>query len=356
MNRIIVNRLNIRQARNVTFKAIGFLALLAVILGCNPAEFDVAPAVAFQAPISRFPSAIEEDSYEKCMDDSEAAFAATTNSTLNWYRKHGGRLPKTAARPRMIRGTNGKIVVLVHGFLASPADMKDMTDEIARHGYTVVLPLMRGFGADKEAVNASQPKMWQASIQSAIELAKRCHSSVSVVAHSLGGGLTTDLIANKSLRGVRSLVLLAPYFRIGNDNIDDALSTMEEFTDAITMKEMTRIFDLDFYDLLKMDRPAKDDVDPFLPMKATRQVIALHTRFERTQFNDPLLSPKVLLVSSQSDEVVDHNWAEYYPSVRFTNLTKIIYTEKQNVSHSLQTKKANAHFAEMMKSILNHIE
>ena len=58
---------------------------------------------------------------EACEVETENAVAANRENQMNFYRQHGGTLPLPMHQSAYYRGTNGRAVVLVHGFIASPA-------------------------------------------------------------------------------------------------------------------------------------------------------------------------------------------------------------------------------------------
>ncbi len=81
-------------------------------------------------------------------------------------------------------------VVCIHGFTASPFEMRYLGRALARAGMTVVGPRLPGHGTRPEDLAQTRWPDWLAAVHQAIdELAERC-SQIAVVGQSLGGLLT----------------------------------------------------------------------------------------------------------------------------------------------------------------------
>lgn len=262
---------------------------------------------------------------------------------LSWYGTHGGRYPLGDAQPQFRKGSNGRAVVLVHGFLASPAYMKEIADGLTAEGYTVFMPLMIGFGANADAANSTNDEAWRISITEAVNFAKSCHNDVSLIAHSLGAGLSTDLVVNRGMTGLSHIVLLAPYYRIANIYIQAILDTVGTFTDSVSIKDFEAILPPgeDAYDILGLARPMVGEAAPFLPVKATQKVLDLQDTFTATQNNSAVSGPKVFMVLTENDELAKANYAQYYAGRRFANLTQMIYPASYKIPHSFQIRANN---------------
>lgn len=291
-----------------------------------------------------------------CLNRSEATFNAQTANYISWYQQNGRRVPTGDALPQFYRGTNGKVVVAIHGFLASPAYMKELALRLRAEGYTVIVPLLLGFGANEQAANATNVDVWRTSVQFGFDVAKMCHQNISVVAHSLGAGLTTDLIANRGYTGVTKLVLLAPYYKIASDWLRVALDTITPFTDSVAIKELNRFLPFDFYDVLGIDYPLAGEAEPFLPTDATQRVLDYQRTFAKSVDAGQLGSPKVFLAVTEDDELIKTSWAQYYVSRRFTTVSELVYPAALKIPHSFQMSRKNPYFENLYAKISNHIK
>jgi carboxylesterase len=105
-----------------------------------------------------------------------------------------------------------RMAVLVHGFPGTPADMRPLADSLHGAGWSVVAPLMPGFGPDIATLPERRYSEWCDAIQATIAEARVTHERVVLVGHSLGA---TVGLAASDRTPVDALVLLAPYWRFG---------------------------------------------------------------------------------------------------------------------------------------------
>lgn len=115
-------------------------------------------------------------------------------------------------QPFRLDSDGSRAVVLVHGFPGTPADMRPLGDTLHNAGWSVVAPLLPGFGPEIATLPNRTHSEWRNAIQTAIADACATHQRVVVVGHSLGA--TVTLLATERER-VDAQVLLAPYWRFG---------------------------------------------------------------------------------------------------------------------------------------------
>ena len=101
-------------------------------------------------------------------------------------------------------GTVG--VLLCHGFTGSPASMRPWAEFLARHGYSVRLPLLPGHGSSWQEMNRTTWHDWFTTQASALdELRQRC-DVVFVAGLSMGGTLALRLC--QTLPDIAGVVLV----------------------------------------------------------------------------------------------------------------------------------------------------
>jgi carboxylesterase len=112
----------------------------------------------------------------------------------------------TIAPIMMGEGSTG--VLLIHGYLATPEEMRGLAEHLAAKGIRVYAPLVAGHGTTMREFRRTRWEDWASSVESAlIELQHEC-DSVFVVGISLGGLQALHLAAHHP--GIRGIVALAP--------------------------------------------------------------------------------------------------------------------------------------------------
>jgi carboxylesterase len=101
-------------------------------------------------------------------------------------------------------------VLLLHGFTATPFEMRYLGDRLAERGYTVVGPALAGHGGSAAALDATTWPDWFAGVEHELdELRRRCRR-VAVIGQSLGGLLTLHLARARGAELAAAGVLAAP--------------------------------------------------------------------------------------------------------------------------------------------------
>jgi esterase/lipase len=83
-------------------------------------------------------------------------------------------------------------VVLVHGFLASPAEMQGLGDRLAAAGYSVFAPRLRGHATSPWDLRDRDWQDWAASVQRGVDIARAYCQRVHLVGFSTGGLLALN--------------------------------------------------------------------------------------------------------------------------------------------------------------------
>ncbi|MDW8058579.1 MAG: alpha/beta fold hydrolase [Thermomicrobium sp.] len=100
--------------------------------------------------------------------------------------------------------------VLVHGFLGTPKEWRPLAGYLERRGWTLVAPLLPGFGVGLPALPAVTLDDWMRALREAYARIAHLQQRV-LVGYSLGGALATILASE--VQATR-LVLFAPFSRL----------------------------------------------------------------------------------------------------------------------------------------------
>jgi len=112
--------------------------------------------------------------------------------------------PVAAAQPFWLAG-GATGVLLIHGFMGLPGELRPLGDDLARQGYTVSGVLLARHGQHPAALYNVRWQEWYASAEAALgELEAHCRQVV-VIGYSLGGLVALRLAARRPLTGVVTL-------------------------------------------------------------------------------------------------------------------------------------------------------
>ncbi len=90
---------------------------------------------------------------------------------------------------------NGFGILLVHGLLASPAELRTYGDYLAKQGYTVLGIRLKGHGTSPHALRDQRWEDWYGCVQRGFSILKAHSSRIFVVGFSTGGTLALKLAA-----------------------------------------------------------------------------------------------------------------------------------------------------------------
>jgi esterase/lipase len=92
---------------------------------------------------------------------------------------------------------NGYGVLLIHGLLASPAELRDYGDHLVRQGYTVMGVRLKGHGSSPCALRNQTWEDWYASVLRGFNILKAHCQQIFVTGFSTGGALALKLASEQ---------------------------------------------------------------------------------------------------------------------------------------------------------------
>lgn len=107
-------------------------------------------------------------------------------------------------------------VLLVHGFVGTPAEMAPIAETLYAAGWTVDVPLLPGHGPEIDRLFEVNAEDWVAAARRAGDALKATHTPFLLVGHSMGAAVATALAAELEPAGV---ILLSPFLQLPLDNI-----------------------------------------------------------------------------------------------------------------------------------------
>ena len=114
-------------------------------------------------------------------------------------------------------GTNGKAVLLLHGWTSVPYELRHLGKYLNEGEYTVSGPLLRGHGTVSTDLQNVQWEDWLLDATKAYEELAKNHQEIYVAGTSIGANLTVMLAKNKPK--ISGIILMAMPYRIKFESI-----------------------------------------------------------------------------------------------------------------------------------------
>jgi pimeloyl-ACP methyl ester carboxylesterase len=188
-------------------------------------------------------------------------------------------------------------IVYIHGFSASPGEMRPLPDIIAKNlGANLFLTRLFGHGTTTDAMVDVSVNAWVNDFAEALAIGERLGDRVVIIGTSTGGALTTWAIAQPASRDrVAAVILCSPNY--GVQAAGSSLLTLP-FARQLARLVMgeTRTFEPGT-DLQRLYWTTTYPVDAILPMAETVR-LAVNAPVEQTKI------PALFLISPE-DKVVD---------------------------------------------------
>lgn len=115
-------------------------------------------------------------------------------------------------QPFYFEGTNGKGVLLIHGWTSTPYEVRRLGRYLNENGYTVLAPLLRGHGTVPKDLEEAGWEDWLEDVEKAYRKLKGNRQKVYVGGTSIGSCLAI-LLSEKNPE-ISGLLLMAPPYKI----------------------------------------------------------------------------------------------------------------------------------------------
>lgn len=226
-------------------------------------------------------------------------------------------IDEEAAKPYLLipKVSNGQSVILTHGLLSTPSEMKGLATKLHTLGYTVIGCRLKGHGTSPWDLHQKRWQDWQQSLKNSINVATGYSSNIHLVGFSTGG-LLSLIIAGQPKTFIKSVVSCGTPLEIKNPRI--LLAKTGHFSN-IAIKKLTRFHGLPF----KKNIPEHPHINyQHLPLSSVTQLLVLMKRTKRHlkkiqcptliihADNDPVASPTSmkLLLDGIQQKFRSHQW------------------------------------------------
>ncbi|MBT3699863.1 MAG: alpha/beta fold hydrolase [Methylococcales bacterium] len=127
----------------------------------------------------------------------------------------------TAADPSpfllMPKKKNGCGALLVHGLLASPAEVRGLAEQLYKQGYTVLGVCIKGHGTSPHDLRTRTAEDWYDSVTQSYEILEHLVNQIVLIGFSTGGALVLKLAAEKKPRVIAVVAVSVPVHFVNSE-------------------------------------------------------------------------------------------------------------------------------------------
>ncbi|MBC9248270.1 alpha/beta fold hydrolase [Paracoccus sp. 11-3] len=194
-------------------------------------------------------------------------------------------------------------IVYVHGFSASPGELRPLPEDLARSlGANLLAIRLTGHGQDGQALAQARAQDWWRDLAQALFYARQMGRKVVVLGMSTGAALVAEAARDPQLSTkFDAAILLSPNFRMRN-----------KWAWALRLPWLRQVLAV-LGDPERCFKP-RNDLHAALwthcyPVAATLPVAALNAQIQRGDFIDAKVP--ALFIWSDRDRIVDHRVSQY---------------------------------------------
>lgn len=138
---------------------------------------------------------------------------ASFDADYDRFYQEGESKNKEIGRPFLIRGKRRDVgILLIHGYMAAPAEVGELARHLARKGYWVYAPRIKGHGTAPEDLALRTHQDWARSVDAGYAIVRNLCRRVVVGGFSTGAGLALDLAAR--LPGIHGVFGVCPPMKL----------------------------------------------------------------------------------------------------------------------------------------------
>lgn len=146
-------------------------------------------------------------------------------------------------RPCLIEGDTRKIgVLLIHGYMAAPLELKALATFLSERGYWVYVPRLKGHGTSPEDLSNRSYMEWVEAVEEGYVILKSMCEKLIVGGFSTGAGLALDLTTR--ILDVEAVVAVAPPLKLHDfsSRFVPAVDTWNQFMKKIRINAAKKEF------------------------------------------------------------------------------------------------------------------
>ena len=204
--------------------------------------------------------------------------------------------PKDVGRPFLIKGDRRRVgVVLAHGYMAAPAEVRGLAEYLGKMGFWVYAPRMKGHGTAPEDLAGCTFQDWIESMDTGYAIISNLCRRVIAGGFSTGAGLALDLA--QRVPAVEGVFAVSAPLRL-NDmaaRFVPAVDVWNQFMERFNLDEAKKTF-VD-------NHPENPQINYFKnPIAGVRELERLMSSLEPRL---PMITAPALVIQSREDPVVN---------------------------------------------------
>ena len=173
-------------------------------------------------------------------------------------------------KPFYFEGTNGKSILLLHGWTSTPYEMRALGEYLHKEGYTVYAPLLKGHGTKPEDLEGVLWQDWRRDVREAYQALHERSEQVFVGGMSLGGSLALHLA--QSHPEIAGLILMGTPYKMRYEHIGFYLTRLAMLLRTYKTKHYPKIIgsDMCMTQMISYQRyPIKSAYEAFFAIKSS---------------------------------------------------------------------------------------
>lgn len=195
-------------------------------------------------------------------------------------------------------GTNGKAILLIHGWTSVPYELRRLGKFLNENGYTVSIPMLSGHGTAPEDLDNLKWENWMSDVERAYNDLAKNNKQVFIAGTSLGASLAVILAKNNPK--ISGIILMAMPYKIKFEKISAFFASIVK----IFRKYNKKFYPPTFGASNTITRLISYQTYPISSAQEVHKLIKI-TRRELPKVNQPCF-----ILQSSSDHIVTKNSLE----------------------------------------------
>ena len=250
-------------------------------------------------------------------------------------------------------GQKNELVMLMHGYLGNPYELKTVADMMNKAGYYVYSGLIPGYGATAKIANKYSKDKWLRWSVREIKRAEKCFSKIHLIGFSTGGSIFHDYVTTyPEDKNIASVTFISAFF-----------DYRPEFEPAMMAAKVSGVREMDLkwiFDKIPVSdaRVIIDNPDMYLqraPVKSMFEVIKLGHENKKRKLDFPSLVPALGVISGE-DWVSDPRVQEEVLKRNFFDLELRTFYRPGHVPHQIMISSVSQASDQVHEAILDFIK